>query len=519
MYIVHIVIKTCSFYLISIILLGILLAQDAPSTNIEDDVIVDKTDQIIKILQSIPQYSGNLNIGPLELKPSFEITETFNDNVFGASNDKVGDFYATYKPGLSVSLPFRKHRLSIGYGAEIFNYLRIQERNHFNHRLSGALDFNFYNGFSIRLSDTISSIRRPGGITRRKNPTVLFEGDVLDEPEDPEIPEEFTFNSFTNRKDITTNVASIMIDLPNFFNKFDFQLYYSNRDVKYQRERQEVYRLPRDPTTVNDLFPTGRLMRPIRPIDFDEVERQKQVVSGNEDSERNDDTFGVTVLIKPLPKIRIRTGFEYKVFRYATRKEKDSTFQRIPFDILWQATKKSSFFINSSLNIRDYGNDGIFKDFHGWDVTLGYRFNITERDNLTVKLERSLDEQQFRVNQLILPGESSPVLVGDDNPSFFTQINFDYKHRFTQNFLLQFEPYYQDRRFREKVNVVLEDGELDTLRKEKISTIGVNISAKYTAPKKWLFGEVSYSYQDRKSNQAGGDLVRNMGKISVGISF
>ncbi len=477
MYIVQILKKTCSFYLTSLIVLGVLLAQDGPTADIKNGFIVDKTDQLVKILQEIPKYADNINIGPLKLETSFMIVEQFTDNVFGASNDKVGDFFATYKPSLGLSLPFRKHSLDIDYSANIVNYLRIQERNHFDHNLTGSLNLNFRNGFRVLLSERISSIRKPGGITRRENPGVIDEeGDDPVGPEDPEIDEEFTFNAFTNRKDITTNVVSAIIDLPNFLSKFDFQLRYSNRDINYQRDRSKS-------------------------------------------SERNEDTFGGDIIINPLPKVRIKTGFEYRVVRYPSAKQKDSTSHRIPFNVSWRPTKKSNFFINSSLNERDYGNDGIFKNFHGWEFALGYEFDITDRDNLEIKLERSLDEQQFRTNMVVLPGDSLPTRVGDDNPSFFSQINIEYIHKFTSNFLLEFKPYYQDRRFREKVTVLESDGELTTLRREKISTIGVDISAKYRAPKKWLFGEVSYTYQDRKSNQPGGDLVKHGGKISIGISF
>ncbi len=57
------------------------------------------------------------------------------------------------------------------------------------------------------------------------------------------------------------------------------------------------------------------------------------------------------------------------------------------------------------------------------------------------------------------------------------------------------------------------------IRKEKIDTIGVDISAKYESPQGWFSGEISYSYQDRKSNLNGGDLVSNVGTVSLGLSF
>ena len=41
----------------------------------------------------------------------------------------------------------------------------------------------------------------------------------------------------------------------------------------------------------------------------------------------------------------------------------------------------------------------------------------------------------------------------------------------------------------------------------------------YTAPRKWLFGEITYRYIDIRSNVPGGDLIKNEAQISVGINF
>ena len=119
----------------------------------------------------------------------------------------------------------------------------------------------------------------------------------------------------------------------------------------------------------------------------------------------------------------------------------------------------------------------------------------------------------------VLPGGEAGDRVGDNNPSFYTQINFDYTHKFHKNFELTVSPYYQNRRFRKSVNTVSSDGELVTIRREIIDTIGVGIKARYNAPRNWFFGEVSYDYQDRKSNQVGGDYVSNVAKINIGLNF
>ena len=45
------------------------------------------------------------------------------------------------------------------------------------------------------------------------------------------------------------------------------------------------------------------------------------------------------------------------------------------------------------------------------------------------------------------------------------------------------------------------------------------MKARYDAPSEWFFTEISYNYQDRNNNFPGADLVKNVGKISVGFSF
>ncbi len=155
------------------------------------------------------------------------------------------------------------------------------------------------------------------------------------------------------------------------------------------------------------------------------------------------------------------------------------------------------------------------RKYTGYDATLGYRFNVTERDNLTIKFERSLKEQQFQLQPI-----PSGNFIGDNRPYYFTQINMDWIHRFPRNFSFRFSPGLQHIKFREKRILVIGDPFENSLNKrEKVDGIRVEISGRYDAPGGWLFGEVSYNYQYRDSNLPGGDLVKNVGRISVGLSF
>ena len=305
-----------------------------------------------------------------------------------------------------------------------------------------------------------------------------FPGDEVEEGD--ETLERFGLNTFTRPRELTNNVALVTINLPDFFDKLDFVIDYSNIDLSYK----------------------GR--------EFDL-------------NERNTNIFKGTIIIKPLPKINITTGYEYHDIRFDSAFSSDSILKSIPFDIYWQPTVKSTFFLNTRYNRRDYGRNkkpedfpSGFENYTGYDATLGYRFNVTERDNLTIKFERSLKEQQFQT-QPTPSGER----IGDNNPYYFTQINMDYIHRFPRgNFSFRFSPALQHIKFREKQFIVIEDPFENSLKKrQKVDMINLEISARYDAPRKWLFGEISYRYNYRDNSLPNRDLVKNVARISVGLNF
>ncbi len=124
----------------------------------EDDLIRDK---IVKFLEKIPEYSGNLYIGPLRIYPSLEISGTYDDKVFNTSDkslttNKDRDFYETYKPKISLALPIRDHSIAFDYGFEIYEYARDYKPSSVNQdrvhrRFGGSINLNFVNGFSINM--------------------------------------------------------------------------------------------------------------------------------------------------------------------------------------------------------------------------------------------------------------------------------------------------------------------------------------------------------------------------------
>ena len=389
--------------------------------------------ELIDFLKEIPPVSGKLRFGPLEISPTLEISETFDDNVFNAPNDKVGDFYNTYEPGIILELPFKRHSIAIDYHTQINdytrNYTRAQKQDNVRQSLKGSLNLNFKNGFGISFSNQIKTRSLAGGVfERRENPLVISNDENVPD-DDAEPPEEFGINLIIEKRNITTNIAKLQIDFPVYINHFDFNLHYTNWDVSYQR-------------------------------------------ASRDNNEHNDDSLGATIKYEPHKNVKIKTGFDYEIVRYDSDKNKDSTIRRIPFNISWQTTAKSKFFLHTRFNMRDYGSNSNFKNYSGYDATLGYKFNISGKDKLTVKFERSLKEQKFRSEQKVV--QRNIVTVGDDNPYFFTQLNIDYVHRFSKRLSFTFSPYIQTLRFKEKVHVNGENRGVISLPREKVDAVGID---------------------------------------------
>lgn len=474
--------------LICFIITGLCPVKEVSAVEMDD---ISAKERILDTLERIPQSAGHLHLGPIEINPTFSLTGGYVDNVFNSPSRRVmphHDMYVTYEPKISLALPVRNHTLSFDYGFEIFDYqrnykLHTTKQDHVNRRWGGSADFNFANGFTISLSDRVSILTRPGGFIQRRNPTI---DDPLDVPEregEQEILETFGYTTFTARRTWTNNVASIDVNLPDFFDKLDFSLGYSNIDISYKE-------------------------------------------FGRRDQDRNTNVLRGTVYIKPSPKINITTGFVYEQRRYDTRQGADSSLKTVPLNIIWHFTAKSHFFLTSDYNWRNYGSgndEGLkFADFHGYNAQLGYRFNVMNRGNLTVKFERSLAEQQFQRDDVIDFSQSPPTILGTgtgrNNPYHWTQIGIDYTHQFPRNFSVIFSPAWQQVKFRDRRPTFGEDGTILN-KHQTIDTIRMRIKGRYTAPNGWLFGEISYDYQDRDSNLPNGDLVKNVGEISVGLSF
>ncbi len=128
-------------------------------------------DKVLGLLSKVPKSADKLYIGPVRIHPSFEFSETYDDNVFNSAsrtNMPHNDSYDTYKPGISLVIPLRNHLLNFDYGFEILDFhrkykIRTPEQDRVNRSRGVAAEFNFEKDFSISL---IGSIPRenPAGL-------------------------------------------------------------------------------------------------------------------------------------------------------------------------------------------------------------------------------------------------------------------------------------------------------------------------------------------------------------------
>jgi len=59
----------------------------------------------LKLMEKLSMLYQNIRIGPVGIKPSYQVNEVFDDNVFGAPDNEVEDFYTLHRPSLELITP------------------------------------------------------------------------------------------------------------------------------------------------------------------------------------------------------------------------------------------------------------------------------------------------------------------------------------------------------------------------------------------------------------------------------
>ncbi len=302
------------------------------------------------IMDTLSMLYHDLHVGPIGISPSYQIKETFDDNVFFSSADEVSDFYTSHLAGIELASPLSDFsRTYLNYNAEIYDYMRLDEQNHINQSVKAAFDFRFANDFNFSVSDQLSKREIPGIVNRR------FVGNIEEVP-----TEDFALETFVAKREFIINLASFDLDLPDFFPNLDSSIHYANRDVSYEEKEFE-------------------------------------------DSDYNTDIIRTLANYNyPFLPIQISSGFVYTVQRYDLNENNDSIRKNIPFDITWNITPKNAVYLNTEYRISDYNSNSTLEDFKGLTTVLGDRYAINPVSSIEIHGERSIRELRASDNNAYL---------------------------------------------------------------------------------------------------------------------
>lgn len=131
------------------------------------------------------------------------------------------------------------------------------------------------------------------------------------------------------------NIATFVLDFPNFIPDFDFFVSYLNHDVRYEEEEEF------------------------------------------EGSEYNADTISANILYAhPFLPVKIASGFLFYFQQYYSDNDFDNTKKDIPFDIEWKINPKHDFYVKTHYKTSNYESNSPVEDFDGWEIMLGGRYYI-----------------------------------------------------------------------------------------------------------------------------------------------
>ncbi|MFH1093660.1 MAG: outer membrane beta-barrel protein [Candidatus Omnitrophota bacterium] len=115
---------------------------------------------IINGFCALAQAEGNIHLGNLEINPLISIEETYDDNIFLESDNQNEDWITTTKIGADLMMPLAPAReedfmLKAKYDVDILSFLNESEQNRLDHTLITAIDLDFANDFSLKVKDRL----------------------------------------------------------------------------------------------------------------------------------------------------------------------------------------------------------------------------------------------------------------------------------------------------------------------------------------------------------------------------
>ena len=95
-----------------------------------------------------------LQAGPVIVRPSLALSETYRDNVYFVPEGATSDAVTSIVPGVTLILPFRVHELSLGASADFRVYAENSDLDTSAYKIFGRGDFRIGDRVKLKLGDT-----------------------------------------------------------------------------------------------------------------------------------------------------------------------------------------------------------------------------------------------------------------------------------------------------------------------------------------------------------------------------
>ncbi|MBO1223330.1 MAG: outer membrane beta-barrel protein [Candidatus Scalindua sediminis] len=290
---------------------------------------------------------GKIHLGSLRIYPLFSERIEVDDNILQVSGTgrgtnpdtgllikgKESDLINIYTPGLKLDLPFRggglipgkRHELSLDWHSDFKNYRDHASENQQNHYFTASGILKFNRGFEINLENEYKDTESPAG------------------------------SETDNIHPVRINTGEIIIDMPDYFRKFDAEFSYSNHQLEYDE----------------------RALRR---------------------ANRFEHKFTLKIPYKLTPKIKLFPEYTYGFIEYDSQSvlnpQSDSHYNEFYVGAEWYATAKSTGIFKLGFTEMRF-DDTETSDIATFIAEIGVRVYLTKRMELDVNAGRGVLQSEF----------------------------------------------------------------------------------------------------------------------------
>ncbi len=292
---------------------------------------------ILMIPQAGPALAaGNLRLGPVELHPFFQLTESYDDNVCKRkekecldpkdSTKKDGsDLITIFSPGIQIHLPVREHEITADYRADLGRYSEFKSENYSDQTARGRIGLNFPGGLSLSVREEWKAGHDPRGFAQNED---------LD-----------FFRHNTAAGEVGIKVGP----------KLRLAARYAHFVLNYEDNARNGFR------------------------------------------DRTDNTVGGSIYFKFLPKTSAVAEYDYTTVQFKIDNpglgSLDSTAHRGLLGLTWEVTSRSTGTIKGGYTRKDF--DEVDTEFKGGVVSIGLAHELGARTLLRLDSERAVRESNI----------------------------------------------------------------------------------------------------------------------------